>query len=97
MAWDDFSRFLETITDIETLYDTVGATYQNVTEAESMDQEPDDDESLSSEEETCFTREVKEAIHESLHKKKRRPAYQSSSLDILPYRKKTATKSQIFF
>ena len=40
-----------------------------------MDQEPGDDKNLSAEEETCFTREITEAIHETLHKKKRRRAY----------------------
>ena len=63
MAWDDFSRLVEIITGIETSYDTVVVTYQNVTEAESMDQEPDDDENLSSEVKTCFTKQVTEAIH----------------------------------
>ena len=53
-----------------------------------MDQEPGDDKNLSAEEETCFTREITEAIHETLHKKKRRRAYQSKFLNIFPYRKK---------
>ena len=53
-----------------------------------MDRKPDDDENLQSGEETCFTREVTEAIHETLQKKKRRRAYQSRSVDIIPYRKK---------
>ena len=55
----------------------------------------DDDENLSSEEETCFTSEVTKAIYETLHKKKRR-AYQSSFPDILPYRKKAETKVSDF-
>ena len=76
VAWDNFDRFLETITGKETLHDTVGITYQTITEEESIDQEPDDDENRSSEEETCFTREVTKAIHETFHKKKRRRAYQ---------------------
>ena len=88
VAWDDFDRFLETITGKETLHDTVGITYQTITEEESIDQEPDDDENRSSEEETCFTSEVTKVIHETFHKKKRHRAYQSSSLDILPYKKK---------
>ena len=54
----------------------------------TIDQKPDDDENLSSGEETCFTREVTEAIHETLHKKKKRRAYQSRSVDIIPYKKK---------
>ena len=70
VVWDDFDMFLETTTGKETLYDTVGITYQTIAEEESVDQEPDDDESLSSEEETCFTREFTKAIHETLHKKK---------------------------
>ena len=88
VTWDNFDRFVETITGKETLHDTVGITYQTITEEEPTDQEPGDDENLSSEEETCFTREVTEAIHETLDKKKRRRAYQSRSLDIIPYRKK---------
>ena len=56
----------------------------------------DDDENLSSEEETCFTSEVTKAIYETLHKKKRRRAYQSSFPDILPYRKKAETKVSDF-
>ena len=88
VTWDNFDRFLETITGKETLHDTVGITYQTITEEESIDQEPDDYENRSSEEETCFTREVTKAIHETFHQKKRRRTYQSSSLDILPYKKK---------
>ena len=37
-----------------------------------MDQQPDDDENLSSAEEICFTREVREPIHKTLRKTKRR-------------------------
>ena len=70
-TWDDFDRFVGTITGRETLHNTIVITYQTVTEDESMDQEPDDDENLSSEEETGFTREVIEAIYETLHKRKR--------------------------
>ena len=88
VVWDDFDRFVEATRGKKTLHGTVGITYQT-TEEESVDQEPGDDENLSSEEETCFTIEVTETIHETLHKKKRRRAYQSSSLDILPYHKKT--------
>ena len=60
-----------------------------------MDQDPGDDEYLSSEEETCYTREVTEAIHETFHKTKRRQAFQSISLDVLLYRK-TKTKDPSF-
>ena len=88
VAWDNFDRFVETITGKETLRDTVDITYQTITEEEPTDQEPGDDENLSSEKETCFTREVTEAIHETLDKKKRRRAYKSRSLDIIPYRRK---------
>ena len=52
VAWDDFDRFLETTTGKERLRDTVGITYQTITEEETSDQEPDDNENLSSEEET---------------------------------------------
>ena len=52
VAWDDFDRFLETTTGKERLRDTVGITYQTITEEETIDQEPDDNENLSSEEET---------------------------------------------
>ena len=55
VAWDNFDRFVETITGKETLRDTVDITYQTITEEEPTDQEPGDDENLSSEEETCFT------------------------------------------
>ena len=96
VAWDNFDRFVETITGKETLHDTVGITYQTITEEEPTDQEPGDDENLSSEEETCFTREVTEAIHETLDKKKRRRAYQSRSLDIIPYRKKLKLRTSDF-
>ena len=72
VAWDNFDRFLETIAGKETLHDTVGITYHTVIEEESMDQEPSEDENPSSEEEKCFTREVTEAIHETLHKTKKK-------------------------
>ena len=55
VVWDDFNRFLETITGKETLHVAAGITYQTITEEESIDQEPDDDGNLSSEEESCFT------------------------------------------
>ena len=55
ISWDNFDRFVETITGKETVHDTVGITYQTITEEEPTDQEPGDDENLSSEEETCFT------------------------------------------
>ena len=87
VAWDDFDRFVETI------HDTFGITNQTVTEEESMDQKPDNPENLSSEKETCFTREVTEVIKKK--QKKRRP-YQSSSLDILPYRKKVKLRTSDF-
>ena len=50
----------------------------------------------TAEEESCFTRGITKAIHETLHKKKRHRAYHSSSLNILPYRKKTETKDLRF-
>ena len=85
MGWNDFNRFPpETTTVKETLHDKVGITYQTITEEESIDQEPDDNENPSSKEKTCFTREVTKAIHETPHEKKTRRVYQSSSLDILP-------------
>ena len=96
VAWDNFDRFVETITGKETVHDTVGITYQTITEEEPTDQEPGDDENLLSEEETCFTREVTEAIHETLDKKKRRRAYQSRSLNIIPYRKKLKLRTSDF-
>ena len=37
VAWNDFDRFVETITGKETLYDTVDITYQTITEEESVD------------------------------------------------------------
>ena len=37
VAWDDFDRFIETITGKKTLHDTLGITYQIITEEESMD------------------------------------------------------------
>ena len=85
MAWNDFNRFPpETTTVKETLHDKVDIKYQTITEEESIDQEPDDNENPSSKEKTCFTREVTKTIHETPHEKKTRRAYQSSSLDILP-------------
>ena len=95
VAWNDFDRFPKTTTGketcnvmkLETVCNTVGITCQTITEEETIDEEPDDDENLSSEEKTCFTKEVTKATHET-HKKEKRRAYQSSSLDILPYRKK---------
>ena len=57
-----------------------------------LSNELDDDENLSSEEKTCFTRVVTNDIHNFLHKKKRRRAHLVSSLDILRYRKKTENK-----
>ena len=72
VAWDNFKRFVETITDKETLHDTVGIICQTITDEEPIDQEPGNDENLSSEVETCFTTEVTEAIQETLHQKKRR-------------------------
>ena len=44
----------------------------------------------------CFTREVREAIHETLHKKKRCWAYQSRTQDIILYRKKLKLKTSDF-
>ena len=96
LAWDNFDRFVETITGKETLHDTVGITYQTITEEEPIDQESGDDENLSSEEETCITREVTEAIDETFDKKKRRRAYQSRSVNIIPYRKKLKLKTSNF-
>ena len=96
VAWDNFDRFVETITGKETLHDTVGITYQTITEEEPTDQESRDDENLSSEEETCFAREVTEAIHEILDKKKGLRAYQSRSLDIIPYSKKLKLRTSDF-
>ena len=49
VVWDKFDRFLETITIRETLHDRVGVTNQPITEEELTDQEPGDDENLSSE------------------------------------------------
>ena len=84
MTWDDLGRFVETITGKETLLDAFNITHQTtITEEESTDEKPDNVENLSSEEEICFTREVTQVIHETLHKKKRRQVHQSSSLDIL--------------
>ena len=48
----------------------MGITYQTIIEEEPTDQEPGDDENVLSEEGTCFTREVIEAINETLDKKK---------------------------
>ena len=70
LAWNNFDRFVETIAGKETLHDTVGVTYQTITEEEPIDQEPGDDENLSSDGKTCFTRKVTEAIHETLIRRK---------------------------
>ena len=86
VAWNDFDRFPKTTAGKETLCNTVGITCQTISEEETIDEEPDNDENLSSEEKTCFTKEVTKATHET-HKKEKRRTYQSSSLDILPYRK----------
>ena len=96
VVWDNFDRSVDTITGKETLHDTVGITYQTITEEEPIDQEPGNYENLSSEGETCFAREVTEAIQETLHKKKRRPEYQSRSLDIIPYKKKLKLRTSDF-
>ena len=45
VGWDSFGRFIETITCKGTSHD-ICITYQTITEKESMDQEPDDDENL---------------------------------------------------
>ena len=45
-----------------------------VPQKNQFDQELDDDENISSEEETSFTREVTKAIEKTPHKKKRRRA-----------------------
>ena len=37
VAWVDFDRFIETVTGKETLHDTLGITYQTITEEESTD------------------------------------------------------------
>ena len=96
VSWDNFDRFVETITGKETVHDTVGITYQTIREEEPIDQEPGDDENLSSKEETCFIREVTGEIHETLDKKKRRQAYQSRSLDIIPYRENLKLRTSDF-
>ena len=87
VTWNDFDRFPKTTTGKETLCNTVGITCQTITKEETIDEEPDDDEKMSSEGKTCFTKEFTKATRET-HKKEKRRAYQSSSLDILPYRKK---------
>ena len=92
MEEDDIYLFPETTTGKKTLNDTAGITYQAITEEKLIDQEPDDDENFSSEEKTCFKREVIKTIHETPHKEKTRPAYQSSYLDILQYNQKTENK-----
>ena len=63
-------------------HNVIQLVLQTITEEELMDKEPGDDENLSPEEEIYFTREVTEAIHETLHEKKRRRAYQSRCIDI---------------
>ena len=82
VAWDDFDRFVETITGRETLHDTVDITCQTITEEESMDQEPDNDENLSSEEETCFTREVIEETQETFYSRDSSKEEKTSSIPV---------------
>ena len=96
VAYDNFDRFVETITGKETLQDTVGITLQTITGEEPMDQEPGDDENLLSEKETCFKREVTEAHLKNLYKKNSRQAYQSRSLDIIPYKEKLKLRTSDF-
>ena len=61
------------------LHSAVGILYQTVTEEEPMNQERGDDTNLLPEEETCCKKGVTEAIHKTLHKKKRRRIHQSCS------------------
>ena len=49
-----FTDSLRQLIGKETLHDITGVTQQTITEEESIDQEPDDDENLPSEEKTCF-------------------------------------------
>ena len=65
-TWDDFDRFVGTITGRETLHNTIVITYQTVTEDESMDPEPDDDVNLSSEEEEETFMKKKQVLQEKL-------------------------------
>ena len=52
VAWPDFGSFFEIATENTVRYSWY--YIPNVTEEEPMDQEPGDDENLSSEEETCY-------------------------------------------
>ena len=94
VAWDNFDRFVDTVSGKETLHDTVGIAYQTITEEEPIEQEATDDEHPSAEE-TSFIREIIE-VQGSLSKRKRRRAYHSSSADILPYRKKPKLRTSDF-
>ena len=71
------------------LHSAVSILYQTVTEEEPMNQERGDNKNLLPAEETYCKKGVTEAIHKTLHKKKRRQVHQSCSLVILPYRYST--------
>ena len=47
-----------------------------------MDQEPDNDENLSSEEETCFTREVTEETQETFYSRDSSKEEKTSSIPV---------------
>ncbi|CAB4037633.1 Hypothetical predicted protein [Paramuricea clavata] len=70
VAFDNFDRFVETLSGKDTLHDTVGIAYQIVSE------EPTVEES-SEPEYVCV----------AASRKKRRRAFQTTGLDIEPYRK----------
>ena len=71
------------------LHSAVSILYQTVTEEEPMNQERGDNKNLLPAEETYCKKGVTEALHKTLHKKKRRQVHQSCSLVILPYRYST--------
>ena len=90
LAWDNFDRFLATITGTDTLHDTVGIAYQarfkdniDITNESTIENE-------ITEQLVDFNKnlDVTSASSQVTKKTKRRRAYESTGLNIEPYHKR---------
>ena len=88
-AWDNYDRFVETLTGKNTLHDTVGICYQTkLSECEPSTSSTGD-----------FTRTTKQTPCLALNVlsgQKRRRTYEAHFLDVEPYRKKPKLSNAVF-
>ncbi|XP_057304270.1 uncharacterized protein LOC130641476 [Hydractinia symbiolongicarpus] len=80
VAFDNFDRFVETLSGKDTLHDTVGIAYQVVSQNNDKSLEEDDDSTLG---------------NSQLSGKKKRRSFLAVGLDIEPYRKKPKMLTRI--